>query len=209
MKNWMKLFLRPVSAMVLASAALSSCYDDSALWDKVTEMDDRLTVLENELTSQAEALSALLSNGATLTSCVKNADGSYTVTLSDGTKFNVLPNGADFSKLVTYIEENGKKYWATYGPDGKPVVLKDGNKNIPVSVDISVKVKDGVYYLVIDGKEYMTGYDAAEVVQVFSSCTPLADASGNVYAVKFTFGEGMEVTVALDGYKGVIFKISM
>ena len=208
MKNWMKLFLRPVLALALASAALSSCYDDSALWDKVTEMDDRLTVLENELTSQAEALSALLSNGATLTSCVKNADGSYTVTLSDGTKFNVLPNGTDFSKLVTYIEEDGKKYWATYGPDGKPVVLKDGNKNIPVSVDISVKVKDGVYYLVIDGKEYMTGYDAAEVVQVFSSCTPLADASGNVYAVKFTFGEGMEVTVALDGYKGVIFKIS-
>lgn len=208
MKNWMKLFLRPVLALALASAALSSCYDDSALWDKVTEMDDRLTVLENELTSQAEALGALLSNGATITSCTKNADGSYTVTLSDGTKFNVLPNGTDFSKLVTYQEIDGKMYWATYGPDGKPVLLKDGNKNIPVSVDISVKVKDGVYYLVIDGKEYMTGYDAAEVVQVFSSCAPLADASGNVYAVKFTFGEGMEVTVALDGYKGVIFKIS-
>ena len=208
MKNWMKLFLRPVFAFALAASALSSCYDDSALWDKVTEMDDRLTVLENELTSQAEALGALLSNGATLTSCVKNSDGSYTVTLSDGTKFNVLPNGTDFSKLVTYIEEDGKKYWATYGPDGKPVVLKDGNKNIPVSVDISVKVEDGVYYLVIDGKDYVTGYDAEDVVQVFSSCTPLADASGNVYAVKFTFGEGMEVTVALDGYKGVIFKIS-
>ena len=208
MKNWMKLFLRPVLTLALASAVLSSCYDDSALWDKVTEMDDRLTVLENELTSQAEALGALLSNGATLTSCVKNADGSYTVTLSDGTKFNVLPNGTDFSKLVTYYEDGGKKYWATYGPDGKPVALKDGDKNIPVSVDISVKVKDGVYYLVIDGKEYVTGYDAEEVVQVFSSCTPLADASGNVYAVKFAFGEGMEVTVALDGYKGVIFKVS-
>ena len=208
MKNWMKHFLKPVLALSIAAAALSSCYDDSAIWDKVTEMEDRLTELENELTNQAGALKAILSNGATLASCVKNADGSYTVTLSDGTKFNVLPAGTDFSKLVTYQEIDGKKYWATYGPDGKLVVLMDGNKSIPVSSDINVKVKDGVYYIVIDGKEYVTGYDAEDVVQVFSSCTPLKDASGNVYAVKFTFGEGMEVTIALDGYKGVIFKIS-
>ena len=209
MKNWMKIFVRSLLCLSLAIPAFTSCYDDSALWDKVNDMEARLNELEVEMTSQVEAMQALLSNGATLTSCKKNSDGSYTVTLSDGTKFKVLPEGTDFSSLVSVMVVNGKKCWATYDPSGNAVALTDASgKAIPVSVEVSVKIKDGVYCLVINGKEYETGYDAEDVVQVFSSCTPLTDASGNVYAVKFTFGEGMEVTVALDGYKGVIFKLS-
>lgn len=209
MKNWMKIFVRSLLCISLAVPAFTSCYDDSALWDKVNDMEARLNELEVEMTSQTEAMQALLSNGATLTSCKKNSDGSYTVTLSDGTKFKVLPEGTDFSSLVTVKVVDGKKCWATYDASGNAVVLTDVSGNaIPVSVDVSVKIKDGVYVLVINGKEYETGCDAEDVVQVFSSCTPLTDASGNVYAVKFTFGEGMEVTVALDGYKGVIFKLS-
>ena len=209
MKNWMKIFVRSLLCLSLAIPAFTSCYDDSALWDKVNDMEARLNELEVEMTSQVEAMQALLSNGATLTSCKKNSDGSYTVTLSDGTKFKVLPEGTDFSSLVSVMVVDGKKCWATYDPSGNAVALTDASgKAIPVSVEVSVKIKDGVYCLVINGKEYETGYDAEDVVQVFSSCTPLTDASGNVYAVKFTFGEGMEVTVALDGYKGVIFKLS-
>lgn len=209
MKNWMKIFVRSFLCLSLAIPAFTSCYDDSALWDKVNDMEARLNELEVEMTSQVEAMQALLSNGATLTSCKKNSDGSYTVTLSDGTKFKVLPEGTDFSSLVSVMVVDGKKCWATYDPSGNAVALTDASgKAIPVSVEVSVKIKDGVYCLVINGKEYETGYDAEDVVQVFSSCTPLTDASGNVYAVKFTFGEGMEVTVALDGYKGVIFKLS-
>lgn len=205
----MKIFVRSLLCLSLAIPAFTSCYDDSALWDKVNDMEARLNELEVEMTSQVEAMQALLSNGATLTSCKKNSDGSYTVTLSDGTKFKVLPEGTDFSSLVSVMVVEGKKCWATYDPSGNAVALTDASgKAIPVSVEVSVKIKDGVYCLVINGKEYETGYDAEDVVQVFSSCTPLTDASGNVYAVKFTFGEGMETTVALDGYKGVIFKLS-
>lgn len=208
MKNWMKTILKSALCLVVAAPMAVSCYDDSALWDKLTDVENRLYELEVELNSQVDAMTALLSDGSTISACVKNADGSYTITLSNGTKFNVLPNGTDFSKLVTYQEIDGKKYWATYDAAGQLVVLSDGGKNIPVSSDISVKLVDGVYYLVINGKQYATGYDAEDVIQVFSSCTPLTDASGNVYAVRFTFGEGMEVTVSLDGYKGVVFKIS-
>ena len=209
MKNWMKIFLKSVLCIFLAVPALTSCYDDTALWDKVKDMENRLNELEVELTSQTEALNALLTNGATLTSCKKNSDGSYTITLSNGTKFNVLPEGTDFSSLVTFKDVNGKKCWATYNANGQAVILTDKAGNaIPVSDEISVEIKDGVYCLIINGKVYETGYDAEDVVQVFSSCTPLTDASGNVYAVKFTFGEGMETTVALDGYAGGIFKIS-
>lgn len=207
MKNWMKIFLRSLVCLSLTLGTFTSCLDE--VWDKIEEIDQRLDELEAELTSQAEALNALLSNGATITSCKHNPDGSYTITLSDGTKFKVLPASADFSALLTYTVVDGNKCWATYGPDGKPVVLTDASgKPIPVSAEVSVEIRDGIYYLVINGVEYETGYDADDVVQVFSSCTPLTDASGNVYAVRFTFGEGMEITVALDGYKGVVFKMS-
>lgn len=209
MNNLMKHFLRSLLCISLAVPAFTSCYDDSEIWGKVEELENRVEVLEAEMTSQVEAMNALLTNGATLTSCKKNSDGSYTITLSNGTKFKVLPEGTDFSTLVSYTLIDGKKCWSTFDALGNPVLITDTYGNpIPVSADISVKIKDGVYVLVINGREYETGYDAEDVVQVFSSCTPLTDASGKVYAVKFTFGEGMEITVALDGYKGVVFKLS-
>lgn len=208
-KTTVKSLMTGLLCVAFSAPMLTSCYDDSEVWDKLTSIEDRLNQLEVDLTEQAEAMSALLSDGSTITSCKKNNDGSYTVTLSNGTKFKVLPEGTAFSSLVTYTVVGGRNCWATYDANGNPVVLKDASGNaIPVSPDISVKIKDGVYYLVINGKEYATGYDAEDVVQVFSSCTPLTDASGNVYAVRFTFGEGMEVTVSLDGYTGVLFKLS-
>ena len=209
LKTSAKTFMSLLLSVLLTAPMVTSCYDDSDIWDKLASLEEKLIELENNLTEQAEAMSALLSDGSTISACKKNSDGSYTITLSNGTKFNVLPEGTSFSSLVTYTEVGGKKCWATYDANGNPVVIKDASGNaIPVSAEISVKIKDDAYYLVINGKEYVTGYNAEDVVQVFSSCTPLMDASGNVYAVKFTFGEGMEVTVALDGYKGVLFKLS-
>ena len=195
--------------MAVAVPMFTSCVDTDEIWNKIDELELRLDSLETQLNSQVEAMASLLEDGSTVSSCKKNEDGSYVVTLSNGTKFTVLPDGTNYSTFVTYAEVNGKKCWATYGPDGQPVVLKDAAGNaIPVSVEATVEVKDGIYYLMINGVEYPTGIDAAEVVQVFSSCEPLEDASGNVYAIKFTFGDGQEVTVALDGYAGVIFRLS-
>lgn len=214
MKNWMKTLLKSALCLMVAAPMAVSCYDDSALWDKLTDVENRLYNLETELNSQIQALRSIVDDMTTISSCVKNADGSFTVTLSNGVKFNVLPNGTDFSKLLTYKEVSGKKYWATYDPEGKPVLLTDASgNNIPMSTEVSVKIVDGVYYLIINGKEYATGCvveekEEEEQAQIFTSCEQLTDASGNVYAMKFVFGEGMEVTVALDGYKGVIFRIS-
>lgn len=209
MKNFTRLFLRSVLCAALAFPALSSCVDDDALWDKINELEFRLDSLETNLNKQVEALNALTKDGSTISSCKKNSDGSYLIELSDGTKFTVMPEGTSFSSLVSCTVVDGKNCLATIGPDGNPVVLRDVSGNpVPVGTSVEVKIEEGVYYLVINGTEYMTGYDTEDVVQVFSSCTPLADASGQVYAVKFTLGDGWEVTVTVDGYKGVMFKLS-
>lgn len=189
--------------------ALTSCYDDQPLWDKLNSLEAKVDSLVNDLNSQAEALSALMTDGSTIASCTKNDDGSYLVKLSDGTEFTVLPKNADASALVSVVEVEGVRCWATYGADGELVALRDAaGKAIPVDLAVSVSIKDGKYCLVIGGKEYETGYDAEDVVSVFSSCTPHTDASGQVYAMTFTFGDGHQVTVTVDGYRGVIFKMA-
>lgn len=195
--------------MALFLPMLTSCFNDEAIWEKFDEIEGRLDSLENQLNSQVDALSALLSDLTTVSSCEENADGSFSVTLSNGTKFNVLAEGTGLSSFISYKEIEGVKYWATYDANGELVVLTDKNgKNIPVETEVDVKVKEGIYYLIINGVEYATGYDAEDVIQVFSSCTPIKDASGQVYALTFTFGEGLEVTVTVDGYQGVIFKLA-
>ncbi len=218
MKTLTNIFVKVAFLAAVVLPMLTSCYDDKAIWDKFDDIENRLDSLENSLNQQFQALNTLISSvdsKTTVTSCDKNSDGSYDVTLSNGAKFTVLPDGTDYSALVSVVTVNGVKCWATYDENGKLIALTDdAGQPVPVvpvvdnyRTKVEVLVEDGVYYLVIDGVKYKTGYDTEDLVQVFSSCTPLEDASGNVYAMQFTFGEGMTVTVALDGYNGVIFKL--
>ena len=212
MKQITNTILKALALAVVAFPMLTSCFNADEIWDKFDEIEHRLDSLENSLNEQFQALNSIIEGNAVITSCDKNNDGSYDITLSNGTKFTVLPEGADCSALVSVIEVNGVKCWATYSSNGKLTALTDDAGNpVPVVTDLQSKVEvvveDGIYYLVIDGKRYQTGYDTEDLVQVFSSCTQLKDASGNVYAMQFTFGEGITVTVAVDGYKGVIFRI--
>ena len=213
MKNLINNILKIAAFAMIIAPMLTSCFDDTQLWDSINKIEHRLDSLETSLNKQLQALNSLIDSKTTISSCEKNQDGSYDVTLSNGMKFTVLPDGTDFSALVSIIEVGGKNCWATYDANGKLVVLKDPTGNvIPVVKDeyrtkVEVLVEDGKYYLVIDGNKYMTGYDTKDMVQVFSSCVPHKDASGNVYAMTFTFGEGMKVTVAIDGYNGVIFRL--
>lgn len=208
MNNTVKRIFKSLLCAVVALPAFVSCFDDSAIWDKLTELELRVDSLQVSLNEQASALNGLVGNSATISSCTKNSDGSYTLSLSNGTKFTVMPEGTKFSSLVSYVEQDGKKYWATYDAEGNLVPLTDGGKQIPVNSKLEVKLVDGIYYLVIDGKEYETGFKMDENVQIFSSCTPLTDDSGQVYAVTLTVGEGWEVTLTIDGYKGVLFRLS-
>ena len=208
MKKIMKGMLGTMLALTMCSPLLTSCYDDSDLWDALEGVTDRVAQLEKDLKSQTDAMSSLLAAGSSVSKCEKQDDGSFLVTLSDGTKFKVLSQATDFSSLMTYVEVGGARYWALYRLGGEAELLKDASgKNIPVSTKVDVAVKDGKYHIVINGVEYPTGYDVGDMVQVFESCTPHADASGNVYALTFSFGEGRDITVSVDGYKGVVFRL--
>ena len=210
MKNLTKTLFKALILAIGVMPMMTSCFDADQIWDKIDKIEHRLDSLENSLNSQFQALNAIMDGQTTVTSCDKNADGSYNITLSNGAKFTVLANGTNYSALVSVTTVNGVKCWATYDANGKLVAIKDASgQPVPVvneyKAQVEVVSEDGKFYIVIDGKRYMTGYDTEDLVQVFSSCERLTDASGNVYAMSFTFGDGIKVTVAVDGYNGVVF----
>lgn len=186
-----------------------SCADIKELWGKVEEIEGRLDSLEKGLNGQIEAMTALLEGGdITIAKCSQNDNGSYSITLSNGTKFTVLPQSADNKPLLSYVVESNVKYWAVYDADGVLTPLVDGNgKKIPVAAAVPTVVeKDGAYYLVIDGKEYLTGYKKDDSISVITGYTVNADDSGNIYSVTFTIGDEV-FTLTVDGYKGFTFML--
>lgn len=211
----MKNFFRPISkallGLILTLPLAVSCFDDSELWEAIDQLEMRVDSLENNLNSQMQVVSDMLSGkkNMVISDCVMNADSSYVVTLTNGTSFTVLPQNASVSSLVSVMTVNGKNCWAKYNEAGVLTPLLDSKgQAIPVDIAVSVKIVDGKYYLVVAGSEFETGYDTEDLVQVFNSCQMHKDASGNVYAMTFDFGGGISVTVTVDGYKGVLFKMS-
>ena len=73
----------------------TSCADIKELWGAVDDINERLDSLESGLNGQIEAMNALLAGGdITIANCRHNDNGSYTITLSNGTKFTVMPESA-------------------------------------------------------------------------------------------------------------------
>lgn len=198
--------MRGLLCVALVAPAATSCYDDQALWAEIENINTKLESLEASLNGQIETLNDLLAGGdITVSSCEKQNDGSYNITLSNGTSFTVLSKKNVLYGMVSCKEVNGVNYWAAYNEDGELIPLKDADKNnIPVSeAKPVVEERDGVYYLVIDGVEYVTGYEDSTIITDYEINT---DESGNIYSVSFTFGdEALTFTIPMASYKGFSF----
>lgn len=148
MKKMLRNFLW--GGVVLSSLLVAGCakeYDDTELRGKISDLDSRLTQLEqavktlNEQTVPAiQTLVNALDAKLTVTAVVTNNDGSYTILFSDNTSVTIA-NG-----------EKGDK-----GDQGNPGDKGDpGDPGAPgapgATPEIGVKLIDGVYYWTINGK---------------------------------------------------------
>ena len=207
--NIKNLLFKGFLSLFLILPMFSSCSDIKELWGAVDQINERLDSLEAGLNGQIEAMNALLAGGdITIANCKHNDNGSYSITLSNGTKFTVMPELAGNNPLLTYVMEGNVKYWATYDADGKVVALTDGEgKKIPVAAAVPVvEERDGIYYLVIGDMEYPTGFRKDDSVSVITGYTVNADETGNVYSVSFNIGDET-FTLTVDGYKGFTFML--
>lgn len=126
-----------VAVAIVASMALaSSCsYDDTAIKNRVDQVEqdvdkvekdlaaltERVTALENKLKSDVEALTELINNKAVVTNLTTDADGVITVELSNGKSFKVYPECTVVdtdTDTNTYIgikaDEDGVLYFAVF-----------------------------------------------------------------------------------------------
>ncbi len=170
----MKKFLTSIAIMLLGIASVTSCYDDSALWDSVNDHETRIKDLESlckEMNTNISALQAIVNasqSGDYITDVTPLMDGAdeigYTITF------------AKEGKIIIYHGTDGKD-----GQDGAPgkdgqdgAPGKDGQDGAPgkdgvdtgATPDIGIKQgEDGVYYWTLNG-EWLLADDGSRVKAV-------------------------------------------
>ena len=230
-----QFFKKAVSgSMILAALAcpvFTSCYDDSALNERldkvegdIADLDQRLKDLETRLNSELQALQTLLEGKiaalqgqvdglVTVKSCNAKTDGTYEITLSDGSKFTVYPEyEQDLTGVVTTTTIDGVLYWAIY-EDGKPVIVTDAEGNpvpvVGVTPQVDVDPATGNVYVTFDGEEWINigntkpcVFSEAEVVYT-DNYTDEEEAQGwgeeTPMYVTITLPDGNTITVTIDG----------
>ena len=149
--------------VALMALVLTACsYDDSELWDKVNDLDNRVKTLEGlcrEMNTNIESLETILeslnenehvSNIAPITE-----DGEvvgYTITFTSGESVNIYNNeaGGTTPSLGVAKDEDGLYYWTL---DGEWLLDNAGNKVKAEGTDgltPRLKVEDGYWYVSYD-----------------------------------------------------------
>lgn len=222
MQFFKKLASGSMILAVMASSILTSCYGDefAALEDRVENIENRLTVLEQKLNDDLSALKTLLEGQInvlagkvdaliTISSCEKQNDGSHKVTLSDGTVFTVYPEyEADHTGLVTTTKLGDVLYWAVY-EDGKPVVVTDENGSpipvVDVVPQVSVDEETGYVQISFDGGENWIGVGYDEPCVFADAEVVTNELDGMPMYVTLTLADGNTITVTIDGAATFMF----
>ncbi len=150
--------LSAVVCVLGLGATSCSQYDDSGLKNSISQLEDRVDALEAKLTQDIEALQSMLSGKMTVVSCVLE-NNVYTITLSDGTTVTVDKAGSTTDyPVITYIEEDGVRYWAVVRDGQTEALLADGKK-VPVASMPKVRIEPSTdeYQVSIDGGKTWEG----------------------------------------------------
>ncbi len=200
-----KLFRRFALCAAVACPMAVSCdmYDDTAIKEQIDMIINKLYDIEQRMNSEIDALNALLKDQLFISKVERNTEtGVVVVTISDGRTLELLPE-KELTSMVTYITSGGVDYWAYIDKDGKKqYFFNDKGEAIPViSEKPEVITRDDDTFLVIGGVEYPLSGNS-----VFSNYELITnELTGEVYAVRFTFGENMSFTVTVDGAAGFMF----
>lgn len=166
--------------------------------------------LETALYKQARAMQVVLTSSeepVLVSSCVaEEAENTYTITLTTGASFPIfIDNDETYADALSYVESEGKKFWAICDKDGNIVPVEDADgAGVELSATFDIEVADGKCSLKLGETSYDMGYNCEDKVQIFD-CTLLEDNSGVVYAVVFDFGADKTKIVYVADYSGFYF----
>ena len=191
---------------ICLSPVMVSCdkYDDSALKEQIADIDNRLSALEEDLKSQVEALSAMLEGKYTIAGCnYDETTGIYTITLSDAKTVIEIPAlGNTATPVISYVEQDGTKYWAVVSADGSKTPLTDASGNM-VAVNAAIPAlslgEDGEWMISTDGKTWTGLGVTGEDVAIFTG----VEEQDSYYVL--TLADGTELQVAKADDSGYAF----
>ena len=172
MKSLPKLLL---AAFLVAGFAVS-CYDESAVIDKINGLDSRIATLEQQMSTANQNISSLQTIIAALqknvfVSSVTEVDGGYKIVFSNETTA-IIKNGSDgadgYSPSVGVKQDSdGIYYWTLDGNwmlDGKGAKLRvtgEDGKNGADAIAPQLKIENGYWYVSTDGGTTWTQLDKA------------------------------------------------
>ena len=176
-----------VSSLIVLTPAAVSC-NISELDDRITDLENRVDELAADIQDQISSIQGMLEENVSVVSCVLDEEtGIYTIVLSSGETIEVSKAGSEASSVIGVMEENGEYYWTL---DGEPM-LDDGNK-VPVSVTPGIRVNPDtdMWEVSPDGSSWLdTGIKAVDGASIFSK---VDEDESYVY---FTLGDGSSIKV--------------
>ena len=168
----MKKTFRLLSVLLLCATVWSCSYDDSALWDKVNDLDGRVQTLETTVKGMNTSITSLkgivdaLNGGKVITKTESTADG-YVLTLSDGSTLTLKngKDGKDAPVIGVKADTDGVYYW-TITTDGKTEFLKDAEGG-------KLKVSGTTPVMGVDSEGYWTVDTGNGVQRILSDGKPV------------------------------------
>ena len=162
----MRFFPKHLLTAFLLTGIVVSCYDETAVMDKINGLDSRISALEQQMQTAnsningLQTITAALQKNVSVTS-VTEVDGGYKILFSDGTTA-IIKNGADgrTPSIGVKQDSDGVYYWTLDGnwlldANGKKLRVtgengKDGASGAD-AVSPQLKIDKGYWYVSIDG----------------------------------------------------------
>lgn len=191
-----KNYFNRLVTLLLCTFLCISCYDDEDLQQYVTNIDERLTLLENSLKNIQEEMNSVkvltqaLENKLTISSIIEDVEGNYVVSLSNDQVIKVM-NSEMSLPLVTIHEENGIYYWALQSDD-MITILKDKNgNNMRVSAESpKIRINPTNYEWEISTDGGMNWESTGVVAGKDANCSIFSEVTQDELYAYFTLSDG-------------------
>ena len=208
MKNFYAIFKGVFATLVATSMLAVSCtepYDDTQIRQELADLYQKVDNLEKKLSTEVDALKALIDSKAVVASATKSTDGSWEILLTSGEKITVYPQYQPEPQApevnngcVTVVKEGDAYYWAQI-VDGKAVAITDaaGNK-IPVThnaaPEVRVNPSTGDVELSVDGGHTWVIVEKKAEESTEAACIFTGVVDGET-SVDFTLASGEVISV--------------
>lgn len=208
MKNFYAIFKGVFATLVATSMLAVSCtepYDDTQIRQELADLYQKVDNLEKKLSTEVDALKALIDSKAVVASATKSTDGSWEILLTSGEKITVYPQYQPEPQApevnngcVTVVKEGDAYYWAQI-VYGKAVAITDaaGNK-IPVThnaaPEVRVNPSTGDVELSVDGGHTWVIVEKKAEESTGAACIFTGVVDGET-SVDFTLASGEVISV--------------